>query len=1280
MALAGRTFEGTDQFDVVRKLGQGGMGAVYLVHDRERGVNVALKTLLRADPRHLHRLKNEFRALADIVHPNLVRFYELRAQDEYWFITMEYVEGVAFTAHVRASAAKQVHATTFVTGEPARTQTGSHCESPLTTSTAVTKDTVPLNGAHWLDNGSDEPTSALDPLRVAVADYDAIRESVVQLCHGLEAVHAAGKLHCDIKPSNVLVERDHRVVLLDFGLVTDYSATDASTSRESISGTAAYMSPEQTRGATLTPATDWYSVGVLLFEALSGTLPFRGRTADVIRAKRSRNATPVYLVNATVPRDLSELCMQLLARDPTQRPCGAEIRAQLEPKARRATSSTTHLATDVPLVGREPELTVLRNARMVVSNGGTPQWVFVHGRSGMGKTALVKAFLDEIRGISEVVTFAGQCHQRESVPFKAIDGLVDNIVAHLAKQPKLKRETLLRDIGPHLVRAFPVFAQLSETRLPPSETQTNNNAEELRRDAFTGLIELLRRLSQHQCLVLSVDDLQWGDLDSVAFFLKLTKTANVFPFLFIGTYRTDEAQRLVLQPLLQAQLDNVTRSDIAVEPLAHAESSELARRLLPAALRDNDNIVRTIASESAGCPYFVAELAQTDRSERPQVDRQDSWSLDEALYARICQLSPPAQRLLEMIAVAGGPISQAPVFSAANLSPHQVDDVLPTLRSQRLIKTSGMRNLDTIETFHDRIRETIVARLEPRLLVAIHKSLATSLERLDSTSPELLVAHYQGAREHDKAAQYAIRAADHAMTTLAFEQAARLYKLAITLVDPNDPHTQRLRIAYAEALDGAGRASDAGSAYLLAADTAPTRHEAFDLKRRASELFLASGRVVEGLDIGKTILAEVGTRLPRSGVGAIASMLWQRLLLRLRGPKLSNRGPVDDEQVLIAKTFTSVAMGLSMFEMGAAAIQVRALRMSLRLGDPESAAINLALEGGFQACGGASTEPRVKQIFARANQLLEGNTNAETLGTVKMCEAIAEHLFGHFRRSVEECEQARTILRRCRPSVWAMNQVTVFPHTNYCFLGEYRKAAHIYDQAVPLAKERNDRYLSTSLTLGYRTIAKLALTGNVAETRAEATEVAAAWQTRRFDAMRFYEVMTRANLYLYEGNGDKAWQYIVSKWSTIRRSMFLWVEVSKIEMVDVRMRCALAAAHQRSERKALLRCAVRDAQSIAKRHAGAPYASLVRAQLAWLEGNTDGAHRSLKDAVQQAEALDLKMHAAVARQRLGELHQGGLGQQYVDAARAVFTEETIADPDRFVAMLSPGFEAMPSSS
>jgi serine/threonine protein kinase len=354
------------RYELLRELGSGGVGSVYLAQDRQTGEPVALKKLSRVDAKSVLRFKREFRSLANMQHPNLVRLYDLeREHDGIWFLTMEYVPGTDLVSHLRPE------------GAPA-------------------------------------PDWHTDPARVL--------SSFRQLARGVSALHGAGMLHRDLKPSNVLVT-DDRVLVLDFGLVRNIDERDARVTEEGmVSGTPAYMAPEQACAQPLHEAADWYAVGVMLYEVLAGELPFDGSLVQIMRQKVESEPTPIVQLEPDAPRALTDLCMALLRRDPAQRPSGAEILSRLggtHPPVTRTTDIDTGSLTDVQptapsFLGRSEPLQRLRRALGEVERGQTVA-VHVHGLSGSGKSALLEHFLSgvETEGGSAVLVLRSRCYERE---------------------------------------------------------------------------------------------------------------------------------------------------------------------------------------------------------------------------------------------------------------------------------------------------------------------------------------------------------------------------------------------------------------------------------------------------------------------------------------------------------------------------------------------------------------------------------------------------------------------------------------------------------------------------------------------------------------------------------------------------------------------------------------------------------------------------------------------------------------------------------------------------
>jgi serine/threonine protein kinase len=275
-----------ERFDILRTLGAGGLGVVYEAYDRESDARVALKTLKRPSPEAITRLKREFRALEDLQHPNLVTLNELFEEQGEWFFTMELVDGKELLDYVR-----------------------------------------PTYSAH------NENSATFDDTR--------LRQSLAQLASGLMALHGIGKVHRDVKPSNVLVTAEGRVVLLDFGLVADLDRDPDWTAANAV-GTALYMAPEQAAGRPVGPEADWYALGAILYEALTGCPPFVGTTWQVLVEKQQKEPKPPAQLMRGVPDDLNALCLELLRIEPLRRPSGTQILQRLAQRASNTATSVRH--------------------------------------------------------------------------------------------------------------------------------------------------------------------------------------------------------------------------------------------------------------------------------------------------------------------------------------------------------------------------------------------------------------------------------------------------------------------------------------------------------------------------------------------------------------------------------------------------------------------------------------------------------------------------------------------------------------------------------------------------------------------------------------------------------------------------------------------------------------------------------------------------------------------------------------------------------------------------
>lgn len=1262
------------EYSIQSTVGQGGMGTVYKAQRSDSSVPVALKTVTRFDPRSLHRFKQEFRILADLSHPNLVQLGELVTTESEPYFTMEFVNGVPFNEYVRCGY-----------------------------------DSLPTS------NQSDAFGLRFDEER--------LRDALRQTAEGLIALHQAGCLHRDLKPSNVLVDKSGRVVILDFGLAVEMEQGEFSNSNHEYVGTPIFMAPEQAARQAVTSAVDWFSLGVMLFEALTEAFPFEPSSLHELQSQKEKGPlkTPQE-IDPLVPSDLSKLCWDLLNPDPQRRPSGREIISRLQPNKIAQPSVSVW-------IGREAHLKQLRQEWMLTREGAG-RVVFVSGKSGIGKSSLVNRFLSQLMDAKEpIVILRGRCYENETVAYRGFDSLVDSLVQYLQRLPTAKVERLLPVSLDAVCQLFPAFNTVPAIQEFTSRNRLYSDPLEIRRRGILELGEMLNRLVKWENVIIFLDDIQWGDDDTAMIFCQLTQVSTLPRALFLCTYRSEDlATNRCLSLMRRSELPISEQSRLAeqlelrIESLSKEEATQLAAQLLQANQVSNVDLVEQIVQETGGDPLFIRafvnflvrqlnnnssngsnafDAASTSRNYLPF-----NQTIQDVLWSEISELSQEHRQTIELIGAAGRPV---PWQAITNLISFEQDPTtsLQSLRQKRMIRQQG--DAGNVDTYHDKIRETVASRMNPSLTSSYCLQLATYLENSSlSTDAEFLGDLFRKADDLAKAGHYYYEAGKHAISILAFHRAASLFGQAIKYLNPSGNQEKELRVLYGVALANSARGADSAAQYLKAAELAE-ESEKPDWLQQAALRFLISGHVDAGVSALIKALRAVNLYWPNSTVHAVIGLLRNEAWLRIAGlrskqssshdqqsktsdsiavqmtgneiqsKKLSNESLIQQSNSVSQrrlKVCWSAAAGLSVVDpVRGSYFITENLRLSLKSGDSKYVLRALAAYVGHVAIGGYYSRSTVRKVLLETRRVAQSERHPYFAGTLLTGRGVAALLRGQWSLALRCCDRALVKLHdeRCRDVAWEVNTARTFALWALQYQGNLTELARRQPELLRLARESND--LFASLNYGTQVMTHLLLAnGQPMEARSRLKEDHERLSQHGFFVQHHNHLLANVFIDVYESNGQQAMSRLRGQWKNYKASFLSRVQQIRVDYLQIHCRALLAAVAEGYNKPTSLDEATKYIRKL--KHEKVPYAvamaSAFEASLNWQQGATKVAQRKFEEAIVLLDNSQLFLFSATCRMLLAEC-KGEVNSDQAKEFESRFTELGVVALSRQMAnSLVPG--------
>jgi len=784
-------------FRIISKLGEGGMGAVYLAEDQKLGRKVALKVLpdsSAASEKARRRLLQEARSASALNHPNIVTIHSIENSGDVDFIVMEHVEGETLS----------------------------------------------------------------QKMSQGVLQFPLFLDFAIQIAEGLTAAHRAGVIHRDIKSSNVFVTADRKIKILDFGLAKittaapeDVTGDAALTEEGSILGTLYYMSPEQVRGELLDAQSDLFSFGALLYEAATGRLPFRGPTsASVMYQIVHSSVPPPSTFQADLPPEIDGIVLRALAKEKSSR---YQTAMEIAEDLRRLQIPRTEVLSPFAaqpvasswenFVGREPEMDKLQKSFLTaLQNSG--RVMFLSGEPGIGKTALAEHFLRTVRvSYPGILIGRGRCVESFGTG-EAYLPFLDAVSALLNSPAKQNLITILRQYAPSWCTQFPAAFTSTGVLEKSLQDAASASKERMMREISDALIQL----SISSPVILFLEDLHWADPSTADLIRYLSRRIKEQRMIILATIRVEELEAGNL-PMKACRLDLQSHS-LSEEIHMDSFSETQVRQYLDTFYSPNSfppELPSMLFRKTEGQPLFLSGLLQFLANNGSMEKQNEVWALIKSLSEtdmevpenvrsmierKIDVLNEEDKRVLQFASVEGEQFHSTLLTDLLDTDEIELEEQLNRIEKKyRLILSGGEENwpdgsmATTYRFVHALYRDAFYSALVPKRRLQLHRKAGESLlKHYGDQAPSIankLGLHFMSGRDFPNAIGYLELAGDQARTMHANAEAESLYHHALNQLkelSKSDANAWKLVTAtlyekHADVLSFVGRQSEAKQEY-----------------------------------------------------------------------------------------------------------------------------------------------------------------------------------------------------------------------------------------------------------------------------------------------------------------------------------------------------------------------------------------------------------------------------------------------------------------------------------